>query len=804
MLRTGYSNVKQVILSYQEAAQLAQLYNRQPQRRIMEGTDIRAVLPARPVVRQPAVAILGHKDHGKTTLLDALRGTSVAAREEFGITQETYTYEVTLDEATTETERQRFLAGTEAAGKRRTFTFLDTPGHHSFTEMRAQAAAHADLIVLVVAADEGLLEQTFECLNIITEFRVPVIVALSKVDKEGAAAIRIRRELQRLGARLLTADRPTASVKGEMVAVELSAKTGKGMELLRRALFGVTELLPLAADANAPCSGGVVEAWREEKRRGEVVRLLVKQGTLRVGDWLVADTCGGRIKAMHDMRRRPMKQCVAGQVCEVMGVEGLPPPGREFFVCSKEAMEAITEVRRLEQEYPEQPRLQKKPREAAEEEEEAQEVEDGHKDENTVMQEATSDRAAEEATAPTAAPLSHRVRSAAPSYFSPPTPRPARPAVAPAPRAYDELVAADDYNPLPVVIKANSVGQLHMVSGRNDICSVHSSEFVLPADPRVRCGVVCGSCKTASTRSMRSGKCVSQANTQMAYRRKTSIYQRVSAHDDSRDNITPTQHTTRKDRAYTRATTTKQAKPATNTTLHCPPHNIRPQLAPDNTQHTATTMQITTTTTSTEQKQIKNLIHPTHQANIHTTPLPSLPFLCPCVVICTALIQVIHSTVGSITKTDIQYAQAYECPIYCFCVKRPLRHEQRAIDKLAVHALYYSHHQHLIDEIERNMVREYERRKGRAAEVERRAAEKARGGGLAGRGTEEGVGREGEEGEEEAERVVSSVEGVDEDEDEVEDDDEDDGREEWERFTEPSQLPGEQRQAEGHHQSAAP
>ena len=457
MLRTGYSNVKEVVLSYSEAAAIAQLYNRQPQRRIMDGTDIQPVLPARPVVRQAAVCVLGHKDHGKTSLLDALRGTSVAAREEFGITQETYTYEVTLDELTTDTERQRYLAGAQPAGRRRTFTFLDTPGHHSFTEMRAQAAAHADLILLVVAADEGLLEQTFECLNIITEFRVPVIVVLSKVDKEGAAVGRIRRELQRLGARLLTASRPTASVRGEMVAVEVSAKTGQGMELLRRALFGVTELLPLAADANLPCSGGVVEAWREEKRRGEVVRLLVKQGTLRTGDWLVADTRGGRIKAMHDMRRRPLKQCAPGQVCEVMGVEGLPSPGKEFFVCSREAMEAITEVRRLEQEYAEQPRLQKRQRRRVEEEKDDELQEEGESVETTAQP------AAEAADASTLTPTqSRRIRSPAPSYFS--APGPPQPVDKPAPRAYDALVAADDYNPLPVVIKANSVGQLHMVS----------------------------------------------------------------------------------------------------------------------------------------------------------------------------------------------------------------------------------------------------------------------------------------------------------------------------------------------------
>ena len=520
MLRSGYSNVKQLVLSYQEAAQIAQLYDRQPQRRIMEGTDIQPLLPPRPVVRQPAVAVLGHKDHGKTTLLDALRGTSVAAREEFGITQETYTYEVTLDEATTDTERRRYLAGVGPAGKRRTFTFLDTPGHHSFTEMRAQAAAHADLILLVVAADEGLLEQTFECLNIITDFRVPVIIVLSKVDKEGAAVDRIRRELQRLGAKLLRADRPTASVKGEMVAVEVSAKTGQGMDVLRRALFGVTELLPLTADANAPCSGGIVEAWREEKRRGEVVRLLVKQGTLRVGDSLVAELHGGRVKAMHDMRRRPMKLCVPGQVCEVMGVGGLPPPGSEFFVCSNEAMEAITEVRRLEREYVEQPRLQKKRRQVTEEEEK-EEKGDEKEEQDLKQYEAQADAADKEASAPTAAPLTrHRARSPAPSYFSSPSPRPPQPAVAPAPRAYDALVAADDYDPLPVVIKANSVGQLRMVSIRpphSVICWFAANVVMCVVNTAACCAVVLlgwRSYRIVLTPSTLREKCVSPADTQ--------------------------------------------------------------------------------------------------------------------------------------------------------------------------------------------------------------------------------------------------------------------------------------------------
>lgn len=151
-----------------------------------------------------------------------------------------------------------------------------------------------------------------------------------------------------------------------------------------------------------------------------------------------------------------------------------------------------------------------------------------------------------------------------------------------------------------------------------------------------------------------------------------------------------------------------------------------------------------------------------------------------CVGVCAALIQVIHSTVGSITKTDIQYAQAYECPVYCFRVKRPLRHEQDAIDRYGVRALYYAHHQHLIDEIERNMVVEYERRKERTVEAARRVAEKGKAVEWKGHGAD----RE-EEGEEGEDAVASGGEDAE---------DEDEEREEWERFIEPSQLPGEQQQ----------
>ena len=186
-------------------------------------------------------------------------------------------------------ERQREQSAAASpvpsAGRQRTFTFLDTPGHHSFTEMRAQAAAHADVVLLVVAADEGLLDQTFESLNIITHLTLPVLIAITKTARPSAQVEQVRRTLRRLGARLVDPNKPTLSVKGEMVAVEVSVKEGVGLEELRQALFGVTSLLSLKADANATCQGGIVEAWREEKGRGDVIRVLVKE----------ADPTGGRL-----------------------------------------------------------------------------------------------------------------------------------------------------------------------------------------------------------------------------------------------------------------------------------------------------------------------------------------------------------------------------------------------------------------------------------------------------------------------------------------------------------------------------
>ena len=657
MLRTGYNNVKALILNYEEAAAIARLYARSPQRAILEESDLERQVQKRPVQRAPVIAILGHKDHGKTSLLDSLRGTHIAEREEFGITQETYTFQVTLDEQSAQTERELASSNAPSAGLRRTFTFLDTPGHHSFTEMRAQAAAHADVVLLVVAADEGLLEQSFESLNIITQFTLPIVVCITKAALPNSRPERVRRELQRLGARLVDASRPTLSVRGEMVAVDLSVKEGQGLQELRRALFGVTSLLPLKADANAVCQGRVVEAWREEKGRGDVVRVLVKEGTLRTGDWFVSDLAGGRVKAMRNSRREAVEECGPGGVAELMGADMLPAPGSDFFVCSQLASDAIKEVRRLEQAYPEQDRFAPKSRgrrKAAEE------------DEEEAAAEASPAAADEESiTAEPSLPRSGRSSGAVRSFFSSPKPADRLTAAMrpPAPlTAFDELRAHDDYDPLPVIIKASSRGQLRMVLPARTqpsalLSSVHPHQAALITSTALLLAVVRSQLMDSIdiiNKDLRIRQCTAQLTPAA----------RMAGAGGATDG-----------RVYGQDDVNAQRRPRTR-----PARPHRPL--------------------------------PTH--TLHSPLLLRTESILTCLLrLCcgTALILVVESGVGVVTKTDVQYSQAYECPIYAFRVKSPLAREQSSLRRFNIQVHSHSHFQHLIDDITHHMQLQYDRRR---------------------------------------------------------------------------------------------
>ncbi len=273
--------------------------------------------------RPPVVAVLGHVDHGKTTLLDAIRKTNVAAREAGGITQHIGAYQV------------------EYNGQK--ITFLDTPGHAAFTEMRARGAKGADIVVLVVAADDGVMPQTREAIDHARAAQVPIVVAINKIDKPNARPEVVRRQLAELG---LTPD----DWGGDTIMVEVSAKQGIGLDELLEAILLVAEQADLKANPEGRTFGTVIEAKRE-KGRGVVATLLVQNGTLKVRDVVVAGTTYGRIRAMFDHQGRPVKAAGPSTPVSVLGLHDLPQLGTLFYtVKSEKEAQRIVEQRRAEEE----------------------------------------------------------------------------------------------------------------------------------------------------------------------------------------------------------------------------------------------------------------------------------------------------------------------------------------------------------------------------------------------------------------------------------------------------------------------
>jgi translation initiation factor IF-2 len=249
--------------------------------------------------RPPVVTIMGHVDHGKTSLLDAIRETEVASSEAGGITQHIGAYQVSH------------------AAKR--ITFLDTPGHEAFTAMRARGASVTDVAVIVVAADDGVKPQTEEAIDHARAAAVPVVVAVNKVDKEGAQPDRVRTEMSQRGLQ-------PVDWGGEIEFVDVSAKTHQGLESLLDTIQVVAELAELRANPEAPASGSVIES-KLDPGRGPVVTLLVERGTLRVGDSLVGGVNFGRVRAMHDFNGARMKRALPGEPVEVLGFDGVPEAG---------------------------------------------------------------------------------------------------------------------------------------------------------------------------------------------------------------------------------------------------------------------------------------------------------------------------------------------------------------------------------------------------------------------------------------------------------------------------------------------
>ena len=271
------------------------------------------------VPRPPVVTIMGHVDHGKTSLLDALRQTDVAAHEAGGITQHIGAYQVTLP-----------------TGKK--ITFIDTPGHAAFTEMRARGANVTDIVVLVVAADDGIMPQTIEAIHHAKAAKVPIIVAINKMDKPGADATRVRREL--LNHELVTED-----MGGDVLSVEVSAKSKMNLDKLEETLLLQAEILDLKSNPDRQAMGAVVEA-KVERGRGTVATLLVQKGTLKVGDIFVAGAEWGRVRALQDDRGRTIETAGPATPVEVLGLQGTPLAGDVFVVVDTEARaREITEFR---------------------------------------------------------------------------------------------------------------------------------------------------------------------------------------------------------------------------------------------------------------------------------------------------------------------------------------------------------------------------------------------------------------------------------------------------------------------------
>jgi translation initiation factor IF-2 len=249
--------------------------------------------------RPPVVTVMGHVDHGKTSLLDAIRETEVAAGEAGGITQHIGAYQVHHDE--------------------KTITFLDTPGHAAFTAMRARGAKVTDIAVIVVAADDGVMPQTKEAIDHARAADVPILIAVNKIDKEGAQPDRVRNELASDG---LTPE----EWGGETVYCDVSAKTRDGLENLLDMILLVSELEELGANPDAAASGTVIES-QLDPGRGPVVSILVQRGTLVVGDALVAGPQWGRVRAMHDFTGDRAQSAAPGMPVEVLGFDGVCEAG---------------------------------------------------------------------------------------------------------------------------------------------------------------------------------------------------------------------------------------------------------------------------------------------------------------------------------------------------------------------------------------------------------------------------------------------------------------------------------------------
>ncbi|HZV89984.1 MAG TPA: translation initiation factor IF-2 [Candidatus Binatus sp.] len=271
--------------------------------------------------RPPVVTVMGHVDHGKTSLLDAIREADVAGGEAGGITQHIGAYKVVVND--------------------RSVVFVDTPGHEAFTRMRSRGAKVTDIVVLVVAADDGVMPQTKEAIDHAKAAKVPIIVAINKIDKPEAQVERVKRQLSDVNL-------VPAEWGGDTEFVEVSAKQKKGIDKLLETILLVADLRELKANPDAPASGTVLES-RVDKGRGPVATVLVQNGTLNSGDFFICGSVFGKVRAMFDDRGRTIKDAPPSTPVEVLGLQGVPEAGDHFQVTEEAKARHIVEYRQGKQ-----------------------------------------------------------------------------------------------------------------------------------------------------------------------------------------------------------------------------------------------------------------------------------------------------------------------------------------------------------------------------------------------------------------------------------------------------------------------
>jgi len=258
--------------------------------------------------RAPIVTLMGHIDHGKTSILDYIRKSKVTERETGGITQHIGAYQVALDKGR--------------------ITFLDTPGHETFTAMRARGADVTDIVIIVVAAEEGIKPQTVEAIDHAKASGVPIIVAINKIDRPNANIDMVKQQLSKM--ELVPED-----WGGKTITANVSAKTGEGIDGLLELIILQSDIMELKADYKRSAIGVVVEA-RLSRGKGSLATVLVKEGVLKTGDWCICGLCSGKIRAMHDDKAKPLKEVLPAYPAEILGLNGVPNPGEQLLVVPDE------------------------------------------------------------------------------------------------------------------------------------------------------------------------------------------------------------------------------------------------------------------------------------------------------------------------------------------------------------------------------------------------------------------------------------------------------------------------------------